>query len=61
MDALQFLDLYAAGNFDLIFADPPTPNLLADRDFAAERSNLSRLVGALRPSGTFVLERLPGS
>jgi 16S rRNA (guanine966-N2)-methyltransferase len=61
MDALKFLDLYAAGNFDLIFADPPYAKSSADRDFAAELLQLPALVGALRPSGTFVLERLAGT
>ena len=61
MDALKFLDLYAAGNFDLIFADPPYATSSADRDFAAELLQLPSLVGALRPSGTFVLERLAGT
>ncbi len=61
MDALKFLDLYAEGNFDLIFADPPYAKSSADRDFAAELLQLPALVGALRPSGTFVLERLAGS
>jgi 16S rRNA (guanine966-N2)-methyltransferase len=61
MDALRFLDLYAEGNFDLIFADPPYAKSSADRNFAAELLQLPALVGALRPSGTFVLERPAGS
>jgi 16S rRNA (guanine966-N2)-methyltransferase len=61
MDALRFLDLYAEGNFDLIFADPPYAKSSADRNFAAELLQLPALVGALRPKGTFVLERPAGS
>ncbi len=61
MDALKFLELYAEGNFDLIFADPPYAKSSADRDFSAELLRLPSLVGALRSNGTFVLERSAGS
>ena len=54
MDALKFLEL-------LIFADPPYAKSSADRDFATELLQNAALVGALRSSGTFVLERRAGS
>ncbi|HEY5707420.1 MAG TPA: 16S rRNA (guanine(966)-N(2))-methyltransferase RsmD [Terrimicrobiaceae bacterium] len=61
MDALKFLELYAAGGFDLIFADPPYAKSSADRDLATELVRLPALCSALRPGGTLVLERLAGS
>lgn len=59
MDALKFLELYGAGNFDLIFADPPYTKDADDRDFASELLASPYLVTALAPHGTFVLERFP--
>lgn len=59
MDALKFLELYAAENFDLIFADPPYTKDAEDRDFAAELLASPHLVNALAPHATFVLERMP--
>ena len=50
MDALKFLELYAEGNFDLIFADPPYAKSSADRDFATELLRNPALAGALRSS-----------
>jgi 16S rRNA (guanine966-N2)-methyltransferase len=61
MDVFKFLELYAATGFDLIFADPPYSKSTADRDFARELLDVPALADALRPSGTFILERLPGS
>lgn len=59
MDALKFLELYAAEQFDLIVADPPYAKDADDRDFSAELLASPYLVSALAPSGTFVLERAP--
>jgi 16S rRNA (guanine966-N2)-methyltransferase len=59
MDALKFLELYGAENFDLIFADPPYAKDAGDRDFAAELLASPHLASALVPHGTFVLERFP--
>ena len=61
MDALKFLELYAEGGYDLIFADPPYGKSAGDRDFGRELLQLPALLRALRPSGMFVLERLAGS
>ncbi len=59
MDALKFLELYGAENFDLIFADPPYTKDTGARDFASELLASPHLVTALAPRGTFVLERFP--
>lgn len=59
MDALKFLELYGAGGFDLIFADPPYTKDAADRDFATELLESAHLAGALARGGTLVLERFP--
>jgi 16S rRNA (guanine966-N2)-methyltransferase len=61
MDAMKFVELYAADRFDLIFADPPYAKQPADRDFAAELLLLPALATALPPDGTFILERSAGS
>lgn len=60
MDAMKFLEIYAADGFDLIFADPPYAKTEEDRDYAAELAALPAVGLALRPGGTFVLERAPG-
>jgi 16S rRNA (guanine966-N2)-methyltransferase len=59
MDALKFLEFYAADQFDLIFADPPYAKDAANRDFATELLACPHLAAALAPQGTFVLERFP--
>jgi 16S rRNA (guanine966-N2)-methyltransferase len=59
MDALKFLELYGAANFDLIFADPPYTKDAEDRDFATELLASPHLAAAMAPHGTFVLERFP--
>lgn len=61
MDALKFLDLRTAGDFDLIFADPPYVKSSTSRNFATELLQLPSLSDALSPKGTLVLERLAGS
>jgi 16S rRNA (guanine966-N2)-methyltransferase len=61
MDALKFLELYAEGGYDLIFADPPYGKSAADRDFGRELLQLPALARALRQNGMFVLERLVGA
>jgi 16S rRNA (guanine966-N2)-methyltransferase len=61
MDALKFLELYAEGRFDLIFADPPYAKSSAGRNLASELLELPFTNGALRPGGTLVLERRAGS
>lgn len=61
MDALKFLELYAEGGYDLIFADPPYGKSAKDRDFAGELLRLPALARALRPGGMFILERIAGS
>lgn len=59
MDALKFLELYAAPeSFDLIFADPPYSKLPGGRDFAAELAVNKHLAASLKPGGIFVLERI---
>lgn len=58
MDAMKFLELYAApGSFDLIFADPPYSKAAGSRDFSAELVRHPGLAASLRPGGIFVLER----
>jgi len=57
MDALKFLELYAADRFDIIFADPPYAKRPGDRNFALELLQSRALRGALRPGGSLVLER----
>lgn len=59
MDALRFLELYGAGNFDLIFADPPYAKDAGNRDFAAELLASPHLAAALAGNGTVVIERFP--
>lgn len=61
MDALKFVELYAAHSFDLIFADPPYAKKVGDRDFAAELLCLPQLLEAFAGGGTLVLERLSKS
>jgi 16S rRNA (guanine966-N2)-methyltransferase len=61
MDALKFVELYAAEGYDLIFADPPYAKREDDRDFATELLVMPALREALRPGGTLVLERVRGS
>jgi 16S rRNA (guanine966-N2)-methyltransferase len=59
MDALKFLELYAAPeSFDLIFADPPYSKPPDSRDFAAELAMNKHLAASLKPGGIFVLERV---
>jgi 16S rRNA (guanine966-N2)-methyltransferase len=61
MDALKFLELYAEGGFDLIFADPPYKKSAGSRDLASDLLRLPSLVRALRLHGKLVLERAAGS
>ena len=57
MDAFKFLELYAEGAFDLIFADPPYAKRPGIWDFAKEMLELPSLAAALSPGGILVLER----
>jgi 16S rRNA (guanine966-N2)-methyltransferase len=61
MDALKFLELYAEGRFDLIFADPPYGKSAGDRDFGQELLRLPALARALRQNGMVILERFVGA
>lgn len=60
IDAVKFLELYAAEGFDLIFADPPYAKNRESPDPARELLEAPALAAALRPTGTLVLERRAG-
>lgn len=61
MDAYRFLDLYAEeAVFDLIFADPPYSKKQGDTDHSAALATSTKLAGALKPDGLFILERQSG-
>ena len=61
MDAMKFLELYAVDGFDFIFADPPYGKGYEGPDLAQELLQSPLPAAALRPAGTFVLERGAGS
>jgi 16S rRNA (guanine966-N2)-methyltransferase len=61
MDIFAYLDrLAGAGEFRVIFADPPYAKQPGERDFTPELLSSESLRRALAPDGFFVLEHLPG-
>jgi 16S rRNA (guanine966-N2)-methyltransferase len=61
MDIFAYLDRLAqAGEFRVIFADPPYAKQPGERDFTPELLGSESLRRALTPDGFFVLEHLPG-
>lgn len=62
LDIFSYLDRLApADHFDLILADPPYAKSVGERDFAPELLANESLFRALKPTGVFILEHLPGA
>jgi 16S rRNA (guanine966-N2)-methyltransferase len=62
LDVFAYLTRVAlAGEFDLIFADPPYAKKPGERDFGRELIEFPALAKALAPGGLFILEQLPGT